>query len=103
MSVQWPHTSHAKIHEGCGGLVRWVEAYNQPGVGFVGDCLGCSHEQIVVERIIPIEAPSELTGAQLVADVDRKDLADLRWDDDASFDENQDRLFERLREAGADV
>lgn len=103
MSVQWPHTTHAKIHENCGGFVRWVEAHAQPGVGFVGDCLACSQTRAVVERIIPIEALPDQTGAQLVADVDREVLADLRWDDDASFDENQERIHERLREAGADV
>lgn len=94
MSQQWPHTTHAKIHEGCGGYVRWVEAFDQPGVGYTGECLWCGHSRIVVEDIIPIKARPDQTGYQLVKDVDPDTLAELEWDDDADFEENQKRLRE---------
>lgn len=92
MSNTWPHTTHAKIHEGCGGYVRWVEAYDQPGVGYSGECLACGVERLPMEAIIPIRADPEQTGYQLVQDVDKDVLADLEWDDSDEFMENQKRL-----------
>ncbi|AAM88760.1 hypothetical protein PhiCh1p87 [Natrialba phage PhiCh1] len=82
----------AKIHEDCGGVVRWVEAVDTPGVGYQGECLGCGETEIVVEAIIPIEdlGPSD------VLELNPADLDDLRWDYDADFDENQERLLQEV-------
>lgn len=96
MSPRWQHTSHAKIHEGCGGLVRWVEAVDQPGVGFTGECLECAREHIPVEDIIPIRSDTGQSGMELVSDVDQDTLADLEWDEDAEFTDNQTRLREAI-------
>lgn len=94
--VRWPHTSHAKIHEGCGGLVRWVEPVDTPGVGFTGECCACHDTRIPTEAIIPVRADPGQTGQQLVADVDQETLAGLRWDDDSEWNENQKRLREAI-------
>ena len=48
----------AKIHEGCGGIVRWVEAVHWKGVGYYGECLHCGEDHLTVEEIIPLENTS---------------------------------------------
>ena len=96
MAPQWESNAFAKIHEGCGGLVRWVEAYDRPSVGYTGECVECGRENIPVENIIPIRADSGQTGMQLVSDVQQKTLAGLEWDDDEDFTENQALLREEI-------
>lgn len=93
---QWEHTAFAKIHEGCGGLVRWVEAIDQRGVGYTGECRGCHDQRISIEDIIPIRSDPQQTGQQLVDDVDRETLAELVWDDDAEWNDNQLRLRDEI-------
>lgn len=95
MSNHWPPGT-MKIHEGCGGLVRWVEAVRTPGVGWTGECLTCHDEQIVVEDIVPIQTEADEQIPELVNAMDRDDLAALAWDDDADWDTNQTRLREVL-------
>jgi hypothetical protein len=92
----WEKNSHAKIHEGCGGLVRWVEAIGTPGVHYTGECLECDTEGIPTEQIIPIETRDGSVGLELYNDADLETLRDLEWDEDDSFDENQERLHEVL-------
>jgi len=93
---KWEHMTHAKIHEGCGGLVAWVEAIDQPGVGYTGNCRECYKERVVVEDIVPIRTDPGQSGLQLVGDVDIDVLAGLEWDDDAEFRENQKRLRKEI-------
>lgn len=87
-----------KIHENCGGLVKWVEAIDTPGVGYFGQCERCQEEQIVVERIIPIETGQSELG-KLLNQGDYESVESLRWEDDESWDKNQQRLKQELEEA----
>lgn len=80
-----------KIHEDCGGLVRWVEAVNTPGVGYVGECLECRRDRLSIEDIIPLKMRREDVPLE-----DRDTLAGLEWDHDASFADNQRRLSEEV-------
>ena len=82
----------AKTHEGCGGVVRWVEAVETPGVGYYGECLLCGREELVIEDIIPIEK----LDPQDALNADPEDLEDFYWDYDALWEENQKRLLEKL-------
>lgn len=96
MTPKWQSNEFAKIHEGCGGLVRWVEAYDRPAVGFTGECVECARENIPVEQIIPIRADSGQTGTQLVSGVRKRTLAQLKWADEEDFTENQARLRKEI-------
>ena len=87
-----------KIHEGCGGLVRWVEAVKRPGVGYTGHCLHCDTEGIVVERIIPVKRAKVEAGVFL-DNYDFKALRKLEWKDEDSFEENQERLKNEIESA----
>lgn len=98
MTPRWPATTHLKIHEHCGGMVRWVEAYDRPGVGFTGECLECGREGIVVESIIPIRCDSDETAVDLYNEVPIETLRDLEWDDDDEWNHNQKRLQQKVRE-----
>jgi hypothetical protein len=77
-----------KIHENCGGVVRWVEAIHTPGVGYYGECVGCGETEIVVEDVIPIEEVDHREVRLVAPD----ELESLEWDDSADWDKNQDRL-----------
>lgn len=85
-----------KIHEQCGGLVRWVEAVETPGVGWAGHCLRCDTEGIVVEHIVPIQTESGEHPHEIVNSADLDTLADLEWDDNADWDANQTRLRQEV-------
>ncbi len=87
MSQQWD--GHVKIHEGCGGVCRWVEAVLRPGVGYHGECLACGADELPVEQMIPM--PKEMSVTEATA---TPDLESAEWDDDADFDENMHRLYE---------
>lgn len=89
MSQMWD--GHVKIHEGCGGVCRWVEAVLRPGVGYHGECLACGADELPVEQMMPL--PSELSVTEVTALKD--EYADAEWDDDASFDENMARLYQQ--------
>lgn len=92
MTGPWPPGT-VKIHQNCGGLVRWVEAVCTPGVGHYGHCLECDHEEIVVEQIIPVlPADPEVQPTDVVNEDEEGTLAQLAWDDDADWEENQERL-----------
>jgi len=80
-----------KIHEGCGGMVRWVEAIDKPGVGYFGECMNCGDE-LVVEQIIPIEDIEVLEANRVKID----EKAELEWNDDSSWDENQEQLKQEI-------
>lgn len=95
----------AKIHDGCGGLVRWVEAYARPGVGWVGECLDCREENIVEERIVFVTdpaVPEEIGDAQDLVDEPKDALAELEYPMDVQesegFDAAQDALYEQIEE-----
>jgi UDP-glucose 6-dehydrogenase len=85
-------TDIAKIHEGCGGQVRWVEAVLEPGIGFAGECLRCDATRLVVEGIIPIDALRPRDIREIPAD----ELADIEWDNRDGWTENQERIAEQL-------
>lgn len=89
---KWESNAFAKIHEGCGGLVRWVEAFDDPHVGYTGECLECGDERVVIEDIIPIRCPDGKIATDVVNAADIGTLRDLSWDADADWDENQERL-----------
>lgn len=99
MSTTWPKTSFVKVHEGCGGLVRWVEAMNQPGVHYTGQCQHCGREGIPMEKMIPLEYGGDDEYENAIHDMGRREREKLSWDETASFDENQDRLEEEIRGA----
>lgn len=99
----WESNTHLKIHEGCGGLVRWVEAYDDPHTGFTGECLECGEQRIVVERIIPIEVPPGEIGIELFNRSDIGDLRALTWDQSDDYRENQRRLADELGIRGETV
>jgi hypothetical protein len=93
MSVHWPHHRVLKIHDGCGGLVRWVEAIDTPGVGFTGECVSCYDTDLPKERIVPVEAPAgtdERASVLAMCEPERRQY--LRWDDDEDWETNQARL-----------
>ena len=82
------HTDYAKIHEGCGGVVRWVEAVDVPGVGWQGDCLRCERSRLPLESIMPIRG----LDVDDALDAPRDALAELQWDDGDTWRHNQKRL-----------
>lgn len=99
MPLLWESPVFVKLHEGCGGRVRWVKAVDTMGVGYTGECIHCGAEDIPQEGIVPIRVRGEVPGfggefdiRDDVLDLDRKTRRDLRWEDDASHDENQRRL-----------
>lgn len=96
MSDRW--SGCTKIHENCGGLVKWVEAVHTPGVGYFGKCEKCGRDGLVVERIIPIEKGQDELG-ELLGYGEYDKIAELSWEEDDSWDENQERLEQELREA----
>lgn len=87
-------TDCVKIHEGCGGIVRWVEAIDRPGVRWTGECCHCGEEHIVIEQMLPIRG----LDIETAFETDRQTLADLRWDEDDTWDHNQKRLATEVRE-----
>lgn len=93
---RWESNSVLKLHEGCGGLVRWVEAYDDPHVGYTGECLECSSDRLPVEHIIPVEIDDGRTATDLYNDADVETLRELEWDDTTAWDANQDRLREAI-------
>lgn len=95
MSRRWPPGT-AKIHEGCGGLVRWVEAVKQPGVRWTGHCLKCEAEPLTIEDIVPVRPERDLEPIEVVNQTSTQTLAELQWDDEADWDENQARLRELI-------
>ena len=88
MALVWG--GHVKIHEGCGGVCRWVEAVDTPGVGFQGECTRCRQSELQVEEMLPM--PKELS----VVEARSTDLEEVRWKDDDSFSENMNRLYEEV-------
>lgn len=86
-----------KIHEGCGGLCKWVEAIETPGVGYYGKCMACQTNRIVVEQMIPITKAKVEAGVLLDND-DPDKLSDIKWDSDLDWEENQKRLKEQIQD-----
>lgn len=108
--TQWETPPWIKIHENCGGIVRWVEAIDQPGVQWTGDCQQCLADGgVVLEEIIALFDDSDLDTATTLRDrveaIPAEDLAELEWDDDAHVQENRrrlkDEIIEMAPEAGA--
>lgn len=96
MTNRWPPGT-VKIHENCGGLVRWVEAIKTPGVGYHGECLRCHDDRIVVEDILPLLVEQDDVYPTDIRDQNDHDtLAALQWDDDADWDENQERFQQEV-------
>lgn len=89
---KWESNSYAKIHETCGGLVRWVEAYDNPHVGYTGECLECGQERVVTEDIIPIRVDSGETVIDVVNEADIETLRELEWDETLEWYDNQKQL-----------
>lgn len=85
-------TECTKIHENCGGIVRWVEAIDQPGVGWTGECLACGEEHIVVEEMLPIRGLDTETAFE----ASREDLRELEWDENDTWRHNQKRLAKEV-------
>jgi len=90
MTTRWSAQTHLKIHQNCGGLVRWVEAYDQPGVGFTGECVTCHTDGIPVERILPFELPDGMACVEAYNALDIEDLRGFEWDpEEHSYKEKQ--------------
>jgi hypothetical protein len=91
-----------KIHENCGGLVRYAEAYENPHVGWTGLCTHCGDDNIVEERIVFVADPAipEQSARQLALETPASVLADLRYpletQEREGFDAAQRELRERL-------
>lgn len=94
---KWTHPMFFKIHEGCGGLVRWVEAVDRPGVGWTGECQGCDTEGIVTERIIPVCTRDHADLFDQLDDLGIRQRRDLTWVDGADWETNQERLANQVR------
>ena len=93
---KWESNEVAKIHEACGGLVRWVEAFDDPHVGYTGECLECGQERVVLEDMIPIETADGEIAVDLYNSTDLETLRNLRWDDKQGWQPNQKRLREKI-------
>ena len=85
---EWDRST--KIHEGCGGICRWAEAIDRPGVGQHGECTACGATALPIEHMIPLEG----VGVDTVREVDTTTLGGLSWDEDSSWDENQAQFEE---------
>jgi len=96
MTLTWPKTTHVKIHENCGGLVRWVEALDRPAVNFTGKCQHCGEENIVRERIIPIEVRGDDEYRDQIREMPASERVELEWNDDAEWQDNQQRLAHEI-------
>lgn len=79
----------AKIHKGCGGVCRWIEAIDHPGVGYTGDCTACDDTNLPTEAMIPIEG---VPNQQLLRVAPCSTLAQLEWDEQSNWETNQERL-----------
>jgi len=93
---RWESSTHMKIHVGCGGLVRWVEAYDQPGVGYTGECLGCSCDRVPVESILPFEIPDDEACVELYGRVEAHDLREFEWDPEEHEYDGRQAAFREL-------
>jgi len=82
----------AKIHEKCGGIVRWVEAVHWKGVGYYGECLYCGEDHLTVEEIIPLEN----TSIEQATEIPIEERRELRWDEDKTFEGNQQDFQSKL-------
>lgn len=96
MSPRWESHSHLKIHEGCGGVVRWQEALREPGVGYTGYCLECHEEGIVVEEILPFEVPDGMHWADCYDAIDIADLRAFEWDPEVYDYDGRQAAFREL-------
>lgn len=97
MSNTWPGC--IKIHEGCGGHVRWVEAVQRPGVGYHGHCLECDASRLPVEEIVPVRLPDDTRQAyehEYWTEHDLGEWRELAWNRDQEFEANQQRIHRRL-------
>ena len=95
----------AKIHDGCGGLVRFVEAWNRPAVGWTGECLHCGSENIPEEHVVFVTdpaVPEEIGDVTELVDEDVSDLSALEYPMDVQerdgFAAAQDALREQIQE-----
>lgn len=86
-----------KIHQGCGGLVKWTEALETPGVGYYGKCEACQTSQIVQEQIIPVDE-SKVDAKLLLKNKESDRLSDLEWVNEATWFENQERLKKEIHD-----
>lgn len=100
---RWESYEFAKIHECCGGLVRWVEAWQTPGVHYTGECIECGEENIVMEDIIPVRLSPEQHVTEFMNKHDHEDLRQLEWDEDDRWNLNQRRIAEELGRSGSEV
>ena len=87
-------TDLTKIHENCGGIVRWVEAVTDPTTGWTGECLHCGEDRIVVEQMLPIRG----LPIEDALEASREDLAELQWDDEVTWNHNQKRLASEVED-----
>jgi hypothetical protein len=94
-----------KLHAGCGGLVRYVEAYDDPHVGWTGQCCHCDRDGIVEEHIVFITEPAipEQSAREFAMEgPPASTLADLEYplavQERDGFDAAQRELRERLRD-----
>jgi|GEM_PF-5544296 len=94
MSNRWDGC--IKLHENCGGLVRWVEAVHTPGVGYFGECIGCGESDLVVEEIVPVEVPDGERIAEFKERAGGIGRDAVSWDDESDWDANQERLQEQI-------
>lgn len=81
-----------KIHEGCGGICKWVEALHTPGVGYYGECLHCSATQLTIEDMVPVSNVDPDT----LRDVPIDQRKQVDWNDGEGWLKNQERIKEEL-------
>lgn len=79
MTRRWPAETHLKVHRQCGGMVRWVEAFDIAGVGMTGECLECGRENVPVEEILPFGLPDGMDCCEAYDQADIEDLRAFEW------------------------
>jgi len=85
-----------KLHANCGGICRWVEAVETPGVGWFGECRHCGQSGLPKEAMVPVE-----TAVQELMAVPLDERREAGWEESGPWDWNQWRLCDQLGVARA--
>lgn len=90
-----------KIHQGCGGICRFVEAIDQPNTQWTGECLRCHTDNLPLEAMIPVEETNvdrmeDINFQEEIRDTPIEKREQLEWNDDQNWYGNQQRLREEL-------
>lgn len=90
----------AKIHEGCGGLCRYVEAVDVVGTGWTCECLHCEATNIPDECVVFVTDPAVPLGgdATTLRKADPRLLRDLSYPTETQESEGFAAAQEELRD-----